>query len=131
MLTNTIIYIVDDDVDDQNFLIEAIQDIDLSLECYTALNGQEGLRKLETGAVPFPSMIFLDLNMPRIDGHRFLATIKNHPRFKSIPVIIYTTSENPKDKDESQQLGALDYLVKQTDFARLKERLLRIFSLAR
>ncbi|MGZ5246091.1 MAG: response regulator [Flavitalea sp.] len=128
-MNNThIVYIIDDDADDQDFLIEAINDIDSSIKCYTACNGQEGLRKLETEAIPFPSMIFLDLNMPRINGHKFLVTIKNHPLLKSIPVIIYTTSENSKEREELQQLGAMDYLVKQAEFSILKDHLLKIFS---
>ena len=122
------IFIIDDDSDDQYFLIEAIKEIDLSIECYTAMNGQEGWQRLETESIPQPSLIFLDLNMPRIDGRRFLTTIKNHPQYKSIPVIIYTTSTDLKDRDEMMQLGATDYLVKQPDFSTLKENLYAIFS---
>jgi CheY-like chemotaxis protein len=126
---NTIIYIIDDDLDDQDFLIEAIKDIDLSIQCHTAINGQEGLQKLETGLIPYPSLIFLDLNMPRIDGRKFLAAIKSHAQFKSIPVVIYTTSSDPGDREEMMKLGAMDYIVKQSDFALLKENVLTLFSL--
>lgn len=129
MNISNVVYIIDDDPDDQDFLIEAIKEIDSSINCYTALNGQEGLRKLETEAIPFPSVIFLDLNMPRINGRKFLELIKDHPRFKSIPIVIYTTSENSKERDELQLLGASDYLVKQSDFTLLKENLIKIFSL--
>ena len=129
MNISNVVYIIDDDPDDQDFLIDAIKEIDPSINCYTALNGQEGLRKLETDAIPFPSAIFLDLNMPRINGRKFLTLIKEHPRFKSIPTIIYTTSENSKEREELQLLGASDYLVKQSDFVLLKENLVKIFSL--
>jgi CheY-like chemotaxis protein len=129
MNTTSIIYIIDDDSDDQEFLIEALKEIEPSIECYTAINGQEGLNRLETGAVAFPSMIFLDLNMPRIDGRKFLIAIKKHSKFRLIPVIIYTTSADQNDNDEMIQLGALDYLIKQPDFAALKENLSRIFLL--
>lgn len=128
MLNSTIIYIVDDDPDDQNFLIEAIKEIDLAIECYTAINGQEGLQRLERNAIPFPSVIFLDLNMPRIDGRKFLTAIKKHPKFNIIPVVIYSTSTNQKERDEMLQLGATDYIVKHADFFLLKENLLTIFS---
>ena len=129
MLNPSTIYIIDDDIDDQNFLIEAIKEIDPLVKCYTATNGQEGLNKLVTNAIPIPSIIFLDLNMPRIDGRKFLIEIKKIPQFQSIPVVIYTTSTNQKDKDEMQQLGATDYISKQADFWLLKENLLAIFSL--
>jgi CheY-like chemotaxis protein len=128
MFNTAVVYIIDDDIDDQNFLTEAIKEIDSAIECYTAMNGQEGLNKLEANAVPFPSLIFLDLNMPRIDGRKFLMALKKHPKFKSIPVVIYTTSADQKDRDEMHQLGAADYVVKQADFFLLKEHLHTIFS---
>ena len=109
--------------------MEALREVEPLIECYTALNGQEGLQRLETNVVPFPSLIFLDLNMPRIDGRKFLTVIKEHPKFGSIPVVIYTTSDNEKDRDELMDLGATDYLVKQADFSALKEELSRILSL--
>lgn len=129
MNISNVVYIIDDYPNDQEFLIDAIKEIDSSINCYTALNGQEGLRKLESDVVPFPSIIFLDLNMPRINGRKFLALIKDHPRFKSIPIIIYTTSENSKERDELQLLGASDYMVKQSDFSLLKENLIKTLSL--
>lgn len=128
MNTTPTIYIIDDDPDDQNLLIEAIKEINLSIECYTAMNGQEGLNRLETGTVPFPSLIFLDLNMPRIDGRKFLATIKQHPKFNTIPVVIYSTSTNQMERNEMLQLGAADYIAKHADFSLLKANLVVIFS---
>ena len=129
MFGPTTIYIIDDDIDDQNFLIEAIKEIDESIECYTAINGQEGLSRLATNAIPFPSLIFLDLNMPRIDGRRFLIEIKKITKFRSIPIVVYTTSTYQKDRDEMLQLGAADYIFKQADFLLLKENLHNIFAL--
>jgi CheY-like chemotaxis protein len=126
MDSTTIIYIIDDDPDDQEFLIEAIKEIEPSIECYTAINGQEGLMRLETGAVPFPSLVFLDLNMPRTDGRKFLTAIKKHARFCSIPVVVYSTSDNDRDRYEVMELGATAYLVKHSDFALLKNNLATI-----
>ncbi len=85
-------------------------------------------QRLETNAIPFPSVIFLDLNMPRIDGRKFLTAIKRHPKFNSIPIIIYTTSSNEKDREAMMQLGAVNYMVKQADFYSLKENLITILS---
>lgn len=128
-MNNSIIaYIVDDDIDDQEFLIEALKEVDSSVTCFTALNGQEGLNKLVINVVPLPSIIFLDLNMPRINGRQFLHQLKSVTRFKYIPVIVYTTSSDQQDVDEMKQLGAADYLVKQFDSLVLKEALSSIFS---
>jgi CheY-like chemotaxis protein len=124
-----IVYIMDDDPDDQEFLIQALKDLDASIECFTAKNGQEGLHKLETAAIPLPSLIFLDLNMPRINGRQVLFELKNDPAYKNIPVIIYSTSSNEKDRAELKALGAANYLVKQSDYCALKTELTTIFLL--
>lgn len=120
------VYIVDDDEDDQQFLMEALKEINPSIKCFTAINGQEGLRKLETNAIPVPAIIFLDLNMPRFNGRQVLVKLKSHPDFKGIPVIIHSTSINEKDVDELKALGAADYLVKQFDCNILKEEVNKI-----
>jgi CheY-like chemotaxis protein len=62
-------------------------------------------------------------------GADFLTTIKKHPKFSSIPVIIYTKSDNQRDKDEMPQLNAAAYIVKQPDIIALKEILSRVLSL--
>jgi CheY-like chemotaxis protein len=121
-----IVYIIDDDRDDQVFLIQALIELDASIECFTAKNGQEGLHKLETAAIPLPSFIFLDLNIPRINGRQVLFELKNDPAYKDILVIIYSTSSNEKDRTELKSLGATDYLVKQSDDAALKAELRKI-----
>jgi CheY-like chemotaxis protein len=126
MIKPSVVFIIDDDEDDQEFLIDALKDIDPFIKCFTASNGQEGLKKLETNTIPTPSIIFLDLNMPRINGRQVLAKLKKDAAFKVIPVIIYTTSSSQKDMDELKALGAIDYLVKQSDDAVLKEQLIKI-----
>jgi CheY-like chemotaxis protein len=125
----TVLYIIDDDREDRDFLIEALKEIDPSIEFFTAINGQEGLKKLNTNSIPIPSIIFLDLHMPRINGKQFLIEIQNDAAYNSIPVIIYTTSSNQKEIDEMMQLGATGYLVKQWDYTVLKEKLNAIFAI--
>jgi response regulator RpfG family c-di-GMP phosphodiesterase len=123
-----IIYIIDDDLDDQEFLIETIKEIDPSIQCFTAVNGYDGYQKLETKRVPHPSLIFLDINMPRMDGYKFLKEMKSHRLFMSIPIIIYTTSSNDKDKEAMMALGALDYIVKEPNLLILKEKMIHLFA---
>lgn len=128
-MSNPIIYIIDDDADDQEFLIEVLKDIDPSSQIFTAMNGQEGRKKLDAHIIPFPSIIFLDLNMPKISGKQFLSELKDDPNFRFIPVVIYTTSSQQRDIDELKHLGASDYLVKELDYSILKEKLNSILSL--
>ncbi len=119
------IYIIDDDADDRDFLTDVLKELYPGIECFTASNGQEGLKKLETGAVPLPSLIFLDLNMPRLNGRQVLARLKADPAWQAVPVFIYTTSSNQKEIEELKALGAADYVVKQADDSLLKEALLK------
>ena len=118
------ILVIEDDTDDQEHLVQLIHEIDADIKCFMAVNGQEGLHKLQTASIPVPSLIFLDLNMPRIDGKRFLFEIKKDPDHKHIPVIIYTTSSYEKDKEETRRLGAAGYITKTSDFETLKSVLI-------
>lgn len=117
------IYIVDDDSDDIDFFHQAIASINISIQCYSALNGEIGLRQLYTKVVPRPDCIFLDLNMPRINGKEFLERIKEDEEMNAIPVVIYSTSRHEKDKDEYLRLGAIDFLVKPTRLSDLQQML--------
>ena len=126
MTKPSIFYIIDDDRDDQDYLIAALKEIDPDCECFSAINGQEGLRKLEMGLIPIPSIIFLDLNMPRVSGRQFLMAMKKNSQFQEILTIVYSTSATQKDIEETKQLGASFYLEKQPDYLILKDELQKI-----
>ena len=123
MSHHQVFFIIDDDADDQSILMEALFEIDPTSQCFTAMNGQEGLQMLDKKEIPFPSLIFLDLNMPRINGQRFLAEIKQQDQFNKVPVVIFTTSNDQKDMDDTKGLGAVGYIIKPTDFTKLKDEL--------
>ncbi len=122
-------YIVDDDAEDRDLLMEALYSIDSGGQCFTAKNGEEGLQKLAEDLIPLPDFIFLDLNMPRLNGKQFLIEIKKIKRFSHIPVVIYTTSSDPKDREETKQLGALYYITKPYGFDEICNALLSVFYL--
>lgn len=71
------IFIIDDDVEDQELLMEAFNEVDSSIKFSTAENGREGINKLIDGSVQKPDLIIADLNMPMINGKQFLAEIEN------------------------------------------------------
>jgi CheY-like chemotaxis protein len=112
-------YIVDDDIDDQQFLIEALTENDTSAVCLTASDGQEAIGHLKTGLVPLPDAIFLDLNMPKFNGKQCLEELKRTPSLQNIPIIIYSTSSDKKEIQEAIQMGASHFLVKKTSFKEL------------
>jgi CheY-like chemotaxis protein len=120
--TNRIFFIADDDPDDQELFIQALQELDEYCTCETALNGEEALAKLNNTSI-LPSLIFLDLNMPRINGKECLINIKKNERLLHIPVIIYSTSAHQKDIDETIQLGAAFFFQKPNRFEELSRSL--------
>lgn len=124
-----VILVVDDDIDDLLFFTDALVEIDAQIECVTAMNGIEALRKLESLPVR-PDFIFLDLNMPKMNGKLCLRHIKNNPLFQSIPVIIYSTSRLQEDIDEVTELGAAAFLVKPNKFQLLKSEIAKILTKA-
>lgn len=116
-------YIVDDDTDDQQFLMEALTENDTTSQCFTAYDGQEAITNLKNAIVPFPDVIFLDLNMPGTNGKQCLAELKRTPSLQHIPVIIYSTTSNKKEIQETMQMGALYFLIKKSSFRELREDL--------
>ncbi|MFW6358136.1 MAG: response regulator [Chroococcales cyanobacterium] len=68
-----------------------------------------------------PGLIVLDLNLPGTDGREVLRRIKQDPNLQMIPVIVFTTSNNPKDMADCYQYGVNNYIVKPIDFAQLKQ----------
>lgn len=114
MMSECQIVIVDDDREDQLILLEYFKESGTDNAIRFFSNGQRAIEYLtglgETCALP--KLIILDLNMPVMNGTETLLHIKRESRFCSIPVIIYSTSENETEKRKCLSLGAVEYLVK-------------------
>jgi len=117
------IVIADDDEDDQLLLQEAFQATEFSNELTIANDGVELLEYLSdqqnAGRKNWPDLILLDLNMPRMDGREALSLIKLNPKFRSIPVVVLTTSSDEDDILKSYALGANSYICKPASFSGL------------
>ena len=108
------IVIVDDDVEDHMMLDEYFRDVGISDKVTFLINGQLALEYLESieDSTQLPKLLVLDLNMPILTGSQVLLRIKQTPRLKNIPVIIFSTSVNENEKRKCINFGALEYLVK-------------------
>jgi len=113
------VLLVDDDIDDQDLFIEAVNEVDDSIECMSASNCEEALDLLKNKKIGMPDMIFLDLNMPRLNGKQCLAELKKEAHLADIPVIIYSTSSEKRDIEETSRLGAAHFLTKPNKFEEL------------
>ena len=123
MTKTKIYYIVDDDTDDQQFLREALIENDPIAQCFTAYDAQEALTNLNDALIPLPDAIFLDLNMPGLDGKQCLAELKRTPSLRHIPVVIYSTTSDEKEIQETLNMGASYFLIKRNSFNELKTAL--------
>lgn len=116
----TRILLIDDDVDDQLIFREIIEEISPGIECISAYNGPEGLKKL-AGMDPAPTMVFLDLNMPLISGWECLERIRKDQTTSRIPVVIMTTSDNQVDEKRALEAGARAFVTKTADLVSLRK----------
>jgi CheY-like chemotaxis protein len=121
------IFLVEDDKDDQQFFIEAIEDIDKSICISMAQNGREAVDQLHN-INPLPDLIFMDINMPFMNGFECLTLLKKHIRLKSIPVVILTTSNNPADAEVARGLGAIFFLRKPSKLSLWKNNIIEILN---
>lgn len=106
------LYLIDDDVDDLEFFCEAVTRIDGSIICFKRADSGEALRAFQQHDVPLPDLIFLDLNMPLVDGRTFLTELKKISAYANVPVIIYSTSSHSRDIEDTKQLGAAGFMTK-------------------
>lgn len=116
------VFLIDDDDDDREIFSDSLTSMHPSILFYEAQNGLEAFKILKSG-VFLPDLIFLDLNMPIMDGKTFLVQIKEDESLKDIPIVIYTTSSNQIDKDFAAKHKAALFLTKQYSIALLKEDL--------
>lgn len=113
--------LADDDRDDAELFEEALTVINPPVGFYHVSDGQAVFKYLSNDSNPKPDVIFLDLNMPEMSGWQCLAKLKNDIYFKEIPVIMYSTSTNPRDKEIAVELGALGFVTKPNDFKLLTQ----------
>ncbi len=116
----TILY-VDDDPDDLQLIAEAFLTYTEKLRVAHAHNGKEALEVLEKmkGLGTLPCLIILDINMPVLNGLDTLVHLRIHPEYQNVPVVIFSTSENERDRQFARKWGA-DFITKPSKFVHLK-----------
>ena len=120
---------VDDDFEDIEIFCEAVRDIDPSIVCLVAKSAEEALQILNSD-IELPEFIFLDINMPKIDGNVCLREIKKDKRLSRIPVIMYSTHTRSSDLEIYRELNA-GFLVKQNSYNQLVAELKKVLGNAK
>lgn len=119
-----VILYVDDDPEDIEIFEEAVKETDGSAKCLVAKNGKQAMEILQADLIP--DFIFLDINMPVINGKSVLLDIRKDKKLKNIPVVMYSTTMNSKEMEEYKQMGADYFLTKHNTFLDLCDQLSRI-----
>lgn len=122
------ILMAEDDEDDRMLAREALRESPVLNNLLFVEDGVELMHYLhregkyaDSEAYPSPSLILLDLNMPRMDGREALAQIKADRQLRGIPVVILTTSKAEEDMLKGYDLGAASYITKPVNFETLVE----------
>ncbi|MEA5603900.1 response regulator [Nostoc sp. UHCC 0252] len=121
-----LLLIVEDSNEDFEVLQRFLGRSSIAIPIQRCVNGEQALAFLyRTGSyvdrkTPRPRLIVLDLNLPGTDGREVLRRIKQDNNLKMIPVVVFTTSSNPKDIEVCYQYGVNSYIVKPINFAQLK-----------
>ncbi len=123
----TNVLLIDDDHDDHEFFVEAVRDLDSSIQCSSMFDSEEALKFLKGDHRQKPDIIVLDTNMPKLNGRQILAEIKSDPNLNSIPVVMYSSFFSDRDNDEFTRMGVTRYLTKPSklgDFKMLLKEIL-------
>ena len=121
-MSNSSILIADDDADDRYLLETAFFEKGYQEKIEFVENGVEVLNYLanikvdENNRKDYPKFVLLDLNMPKKDGREVLKEMKEHAEYKSIPVIVFTTTKNENEIRRCYELGANTYIIKPVSF---------------
>jgi CheY-like chemotaxis protein len=128
MMTLAPILLVEDNEDDVFFMKRALQGAQIENPLQVAEDGQEAIDYLEgTGKYedreqfPLPLMVLLDLKMPRRNGLEVLEWIRSQPQFKTMVVVVLTTSREGSDLERAYQLGANSFLLKPSNVKTLSQ----------
>jgi CheY-like chemotaxis protein len=120
--------VIEDSDEDFAALTRMINKAQISNPIYRCEDGEEALEFLyhtgeyeDESLAPRPSLIVLDLNLPGTDGREVLAELKQNQDLQTIPVVIFSTSSNPKDVDTCYRCGISGYIVKPMNTDRLNQ----------
>lgn len=119
--------LIDDDLDDQEIFLLALQDIGSPVKCILANDGFHALQMLHQDASFVPDYIFIDLNMPRMNGKQCVKELKKIEHISHVPVIMYSTSSSQNDVEESKKLGVAHFITKPTSIYTLTQTLAEFF----
>jgi DNA-binding response OmpR family regulator len=127
--TELLCFLIDDDPDDQEIFCMALDELNPAIKRVMASNGEDGIKKLSLNPLVPPDYIFLDLNMPRMNGIECLKEIKKVNHLQKTKVIMYSNTDAHDVRELTKVLGADDFIVKPPSFLKLVEFLSAVLNI--
>lgn len=121
------IWLIDDDEDDIEIFDSALRTLTIKNSLIIAKNGEEALQQILSSTIVDPDYIFLDLNMPKMNGLKFLTALRQKKVFDGVPVFIYTTSSFGPDIDHCVNMGG-KLVTKHSSFVALCSELKQLLA---
>jgi len=116
------ILLADDDLEDQELFKDTISEIEPLTQVQFALNGKQALEYLaKCDDEDLPGLIILDYNMPELNGPQVLKILSSSPRYKTIPKLVWSTSNTASYIKECREKGAIEYFVKPNSIVELRK----------
>ena len=118
------ILLIEDNTDDISSVKRALKDLNVSNRLVCLNNGIIALKDLIRKNKQIPCAILINLNMPNINGIKYLMNIRSDEKLKEIPIIALTTSRKEQNVIESYKLGVAGYIVKPVDYKKFVEAIM-------
>lgn len=115
------IFLADDDPDDRSLFEQALNGFSTKHKMQFFHNGKELLDYFNQPDAELPDILFLDLNMPYFTGTECLIEIRKNPKYRELPIAIYSTSSSEKDQEDTFVNGANVYIKKPDSFEKLQK----------
>jgi CheY-like chemotaxis protein len=120
-----LLLLAEDNPDDQFLVKRALRDFqDIQLE--TADDGQEALDIVQAVAPVLPALVLLDVKMPKLTGLEVLCILRSRDGMATLPIVIYSSSDEPKDVAEAERCRVTEYVLKPVDFDQYVETVQRL-----
>ena len=123
------ILLTDDNVNEHLFFKYATKSINEKIKVHSLNSGKSLLEYFKSDQNPLPDIVFLDVNMPLKNGNECLAELRANELLKSLPVVMYSTSDSADDVDTAYELGANLYVKKPIGIDELRQVLARVFAI--
>lgn len=116
-----LLMIAEDDLDDQLILRQVLKEAGYEGDLEFCSDGRQLLTRLRDPARRHPSLVLLDLKMPRMGGLETLVELRNDPRLRGLPVVAFTSSDMPRDVQQAYRHGVNGYVRKPGSLEKLRE----------